>query len=666
MSTVQRGPAIAWLAWGCWGLTVAAILAAFAFSLLDHTERTSVAGIVLGLGAVSGLGALVVTRRPEIRTGWLLLAMGLASSIGGMGWMFARYAADNGGPDWLIRFVIGASEPLWGLYFAVLLLLLISAPNGTLLSPRWRLAVSLVVVMLVVWTAAGVIGAFTVDDIGASISGSGLLDGDADYPAIVEVLNVASAVLLLIAATAAAAALFLRFRCSSGDERQQIKWVVAGCSVALAVQFGDLTEVHAEPWAFLQDLIAMISLLGLTAGFGFALFRYRLWDIDLVIRRSLVYGTLWLMIAAVYFGVALVFGLAASQRGPVWLAIGLTLLATLAFQPTRRGLEVAADRWVFGRRVQPLKAVHSFGELLGNAESPGDIANQLARSAISAVPLAWVKVEVAGSSGIEIGRFREDPIMHIPLVQGSEHHGEFLCLPLPGSSIKDDERATLSALCAQAGTAISHALLASRIVRAQEVERRRIERNIHDGAQQELVALVAKLGLARRQNGQLDHAQLLTDLQAEVRGILANLRELAQGVHPSVLADGGLAPAIEDRCSRSPIPVKLRIAPGVHRRFEEDVEGAAYFVVAEGLTNLLRYSGAKSASVTLGLDRGSLTVGVSDDGAGFEPGRLPRGGGLQGLSDRLQAIGGSLDVKSVPGQGTNLHATLPMRAAALE
>jgi signal transduction histidine kinase len=667
MSTTQRGPAIAWLAWGCWGLTLAAILAAFAFSLLDHTERTAVAGIVVGLGAISGLGALVVTRRPEIRTGWLLLAMGLAGSIGGVGWMFARYAADNGAPDWLIRSVIGASEPLWGVYFAVLLLLLISAPDGTLLSPRWRLAIYFVAAMLVVWTTAGLIGAFTVDDIAASISGSGLLeDGNADYPATVDGLNVASTLLLAISAAAAAGALFLRYRRSSGEQRQQIKWVVAGCSVALAVQFGDLTEVHAEPWAFLQDLIAMISLFALTAGFGFALFRYRLWDIDLVIRRSLVYGTLWSAIAGLYIASALALGLAVSERVPIWLAIGLAVLATLLFQPARRGLEQLADRWVFGPRQRPLKIVHDFGAQLGSAEHPGEIANQLARSSISAMPLAWVKVVTAGSAGIEIGHRREAPPLRIALLHAGERLGEFQCQALPGSSLNDEERSTLAALCAQTGTAISHALLASRIVKAQEVERRRIERNIHDGAQQELVALVARMGLARRQNGQLDHAQLLSDLQDDVRAILANLRELAQGVHPSVLADGGLAAAVEDRCSRSPLPITLQIAPELRRRFGEDIEGAAYFVVAEGLTNLLRYSGARSASVNLGLEGDCLTVGVWDDGAGFDPDSAPRGGGLRGLSDRLQAIGGSLHVKSIPGHGTELRASLPFRTAVLE
>jgi signal transduction histidine kinase len=204
-----------------------------------------------------------------------------------------------------------------------------------------------------------------------------------------------------------------------------------------------------------------------------------------------------------------------------------------------------------------------------------------------------------------------------------------------------------------------------RIVRAQETERRRIERNIHDGAQQELVALVAKLGLARRQNGNLDHGEFLTELQNEVRTILGNLRELAQGVHPSVLADGGLAAALEDRCSRLPIPVSLQIDPDLRgRRFDDDIEAAAYFMVAEGLTNLLRHSGARSASVLLDQHGGAITATVTDDGSGFEPEGASTGGGLQGLADRIQAIGGSLSIESSPGAGTKLSASLPIRTAA--
>jgi signal transduction histidine kinase len=391
--------------------------------------------------------------------------------------------------------------------------------------------------------------------------------------------------------------------------------------------------------------------------------QYRLWDIDVVIQRSLVYGTLWLAIAGAYFGLALALGLAASSQMPVWSAVGLTVLATLLFQPARHWLEAAADRWVFRRRQEPLKVVYGFGETLGGVDQANDIAGQLARVAATAAPLAWVRVEALGSAISEGGQRRAGPVVEIALVSGRQRFGALFCQPLAGSQLTEEERATLATLASQAALAISRAQLASRIVRAQELERRRIERNIHDGAQQELVALVARLGLARSQNGATDHSRLLSELQEEIRTILGNLRDLAQGVHPSVLTDGGLVVAVEDRCSRLTIPIKLDISPALRAaRFGEDIEAAAYFVVAEGLTNLMRHSDAASASVSLQLEGPCLTVAVADDGSGFETGILRSGGGLQGLSDRLQALGGELLVESAPGKGSRIRASLPLQA----
>jgi signal transduction histidine kinase len=540
-----------------------------------------------------------------------------------------------------------------------------TAPDGTLLSPRWRLAVLAVGAFVAAWSLQAFVNAILIDDPKAYLGDTGTLgsEGMSDAP-VVEALGIVTVLLMAGLAVASAVALFLRYRRSHGEQRQQVKWVISGCAVAFALQFADLWEAQREPWGLLQDFIPMASFLALAAGFGFALFRYRLWDIDVVIQRSLIYGTLWLVIAGLYFGVALALGLAASSRVPVWSAVGLTVLASFLFQPARHRLERLADRWVFGRRQEPLKVVYGFGETLGSADQPDDIAGQLARAAAAAAPLTWIKVEVDGSPAVEIGHRRGDPPVEIGLAYAGEPLGRVLCQPTLGSKLTDEELSTLAALAAQAALAISRAQLASRIVRAQETERRRIERNIHDGAQQELVALVAKLGLARSRNGDLDHAGFLAELQGEVRTILGNLRELAQGVHPSVLTDGGLAVAIEDRCSHLAIPVSLDIGPGLRtRRFAEDIEAAAYFVVVEGLTNLLRHSGASSARVSLHIDGGRLVVSVADDGAGFERNAARRGGGLQGLADRFQALGGELNVATAPGHGTTLTASLPIRVA---
>lgn len=646
------------LAWGLFAacLVLYALTIVFAAGYrFPPWDAPFIAGFVI----TPAVGAMVASRQRRNPVGWLLLATGLGLGVAGFGGQYAAlseaeslplgpYAGWLGQADFFIILVCGAV--LVPLYF----------PNGRLLTPRWRIAVVLAAAALLVGTV-----------------GSGLRPGKLDLDNVqsenpfgvsgTQWVYDLGFMLLLGAVLVAGLSLILRFIRSRGEERQQLKWI-AFVGVLLVLTFAGMglaEDVVGQP-VFAVDL-AFYTLLffGLPAAIGIAILRYRLWDIDLVIQRSLVYGTLWLAIAGVYVGAALALGLAASSRVPVWLAVTLTVLATLLFQPARRWLEAVADRWVFGRRMQPVKVMHDFGERLGGSADPSDIADQLARAAATAASLAWVQVTTEGSPGVELGRRGGEPPVQVPLVYGDERLGELACQPVAGSRLTDEDRSTLAALAAQAAVAISRARLASRIVRAQEAERRRIERNIHDGAQQELVALVAKLGLARRQNGRLDHGRLLRELQDEVSSILGNLRELAQGVHPSVLTDGGLAIAVEDRCSRLPIPIVLEISTALRaKRLDEDVEAAAYYVVAESLTNVVRHSGAASASVSLDVDLDGLAIAVADDGIGFGPDSARRGSGLQGLADRLQVIGGSLSVSSMPGKGTEIRATLPIRAAA--
>lgn len=235
------------------------------------------------------------------------------------------------------------------------------------------------------------------------------------------------------------------------------------------------------------------------------------------------------------------------------------------------------------------------------------------------------------------------------------------CLAHQGRRLSEGDLELLEALASQAGLALAYIRLASRIVHAQETERRRIERDIHDGAQQELATLVAQLGLARAQtNGDASTQRILAEVQQEVHRILGNLRELAQGIHPSVLRDGGIAAVVRDRCSRLPIRVGLEIDPQLQtRRFTDDIEGAAYFFLSEALANVLKHSRADEVEVRLRIDAGGLRLEVSDSGVGFDPDQGV-GTGLGGLSDRMQALGGTLNVASRPDGGVILAAALPI------
>jgi signal transduction histidine kinase len=195
-----------------------------------------------------------------------------------------------------------------------------------------------------------------------------------------------------------------------------------------------------------------------------------------------------------------------------------------------------------------------------------------------------------------------------------------------------------------------------RIVEATDAARRRIERDLHDGAQQQLVALALELRLLRgRVKEQPELVPLVDSLSERLASALAELRELARGIHPTILTDQGLAPAIEALANRVPLPIETDVT--VEGRLTEPVEAAAYFVVAEALTNVVKYAQASVVDVTIRRENGAVLVDVVDDGVGGVD--MGAGSGLRGLQDRLAAVDGELDIESPPGGGTRLHARIP-------
>ena len=201
-----------------------------------------------------------------------------------------------------------------------------------------------------------------------------------------------------------------------------------------------------------------------------------------------------------------------------------------------------------------------------------------------------------------------------------------------------------------------------RLVAAQDDERRRLERNLHDGAQQQLVALAVRLRLAEQvfDRDPAEGKQMLDQLQGEVNDALQNLRDLARGIFPPLLSDRGLAAALMARVEKSTVPVELQ-ATGIGR-YPQEVEAAAYFCCLEALQNVAKYANASHVSVRLEAGDGQLRFEVLDDGKGFEPATTARGAGLQNMADRVEALGGSLDLRSQPGRGTRVRGRIPAQA----
>jgi signal transduction histidine kinase len=195
----------------------------------------------------------------------------------------------------------------------------------------------------------------------------------------------------------------------------------------------------------------------------------------------------------------------------------------------------------------------------------------------------------------------------------------------------------------------------ARIVEAGDTERRRLERNLHDGAQQRLVSLSLSLGIMERQLESPDQAAAVAGLRSELTDALNELRELARGLHPAILSDHGLAPALEGLAARASVPVELDV--DIDGRLPPPIEAATYYVISEALTNIQKYAQATSARVALALDDDEVMLEVTDDGVGGAD--ATQGSGLQGLADRIEALAGSLSIDSPKGGGTSLRAKIP-------
>ncbi|MEU1374158.1 GAF domain-containing sensor histidine kinase [Streptomyces triculaminicus] len=425
----------------------------------------------------------------------------------------------------------------------------------------------------------------------------------------------------------------------------------------------------------------------------YAAFRYRLLGVDIVIRRSVVYGTLWLIISGWYLGMAMTLGLTAGQYFPIGLSVLVAVTATALFQPLRARLNQLAERRVFGERLSGFELLVQLGSSLEHAYDLSRLAPRLAAGLQGGLGLSWARVRLGGGGDMPVhlgtagrrpaGGTHGKPAGGIPLRYGDDVLGLIEYGPRTDGRFTPEDHDVVETLARQAALAVHNVRLAAelstrvnevqrqageldasraRIVQAQDSERRRIERRLHDGIQQDLVALVAKLRLARNRLGRGgDIDAVLTEVQDDAYRVIDELREVAHGIHPPVLTDQGLVAAVTSRARRMPIPVTVRIEKSLDRvRFALDIEESAFYLVSEALTNVLKHAEATHVTIRITRAGGWLVVEVSDDGVGFPTGTT-RGLGLTGMRDRIEAVGGDLWITSRSGGGTTIRTRLAER-----
>jgi signal transduction histidine kinase len=616
-------------------------------------------------------GAFLMLRRPGHPIGELLLLAGITFPVGlsifeGLAGIASR---ESGARDWIwLSIWAGQTSSLLGLVLVVTLLALL--PDGRFRYARERRFLRIAWIVVVLPTLVMVSNEFMVTP-GLAFSG---VTGIAS-PLFVEALESLGPMLVSLNAIGyaiflgATALLFMRYRAAPNRERKQIRWVLFAGVVAIVVGvipwiLGELGVIPPmEDGSTLRAFLNVLLFVLFPASVVVAVMEPPWLDVDIVIRRSIVYGALSLVILLVYVAVAASLGVAVGARLGLTLelAVVLTVIIAILFQPARRRLQTVADRWVFGARPTKYEAVTEFGVTIERAGEPTELLPRLVETIRRVVRVTWVTVVLDDGTRAATGSVTGKPALRVPIGAGDEQIGEIACGPKTEGALDADETQLVRTLAGQLGLALMNARLAGRIVNAAESERRRIERNIHDGAQQELVALVARLGMARSAAAQGGLTpDVVDDLRVAAQQILSDLRELAQGIHPSVLSDGGLLEAVEDRCARLPLEVSLESSEGLRaRRFDDDIEGAAYFFVTESLANVLKHANATRAAVSLAYDDDRLLLGVADDGRGFDPDAASPNG-LAGLRDRIRALGGTITIASQPGNGTRISASLPV------
>ncbi|MGH2725008.1 MAG: histidine kinase [Actinomycetota bacterium] len=688
--------AAARLAWSLWGVAVFGGAVAVALLVwnraLDAPGSFGPPGFVAAFAFIFGsVGALVASRRPENPIGWILLGVGVLSAIQEIGQQYAvrGLLVDPGslpGADW------GAwsGEWIWiPITGSLLIFLLLLFPSGRLPSPRWRWVALLGFAGMAVATAGGAL--------------QPRLEGFGQIPTPLPVATGAAEGILsagmtayLAAAVSSVVSLVVRYRRSRGEERAQMKWIATAgvfAVVAMGVTFpANLLRIYADATA----VLVLLGVGALPVAAGIAILKYRLYDIDVVINRAVVYGLLAAFVTALYIGIVVGIGAALGRRGGLLLPGVAAAVVALVFHPARLRAQRFANRLVYGKRATPYEVLSEFSDRLAGAYSVEDVLPRMARIAGEGTGAAraavWLHV------GRELRRSISWPDGDPTAVQATgevlpelpdadralpvRHQGELLgalTVAKPrGETLSPSEEKLLSDLAAQAGLVLRNVRLTEelranldelrasrqRIVAAQDTERRRLERNIHDGAQQQLVALAVKLRLIETL-GPKDPAragEMARQAKAEAQDALENLRDLARGIYPPALADRGLTAALEAQARKVPLPVAIE-ADGVGR-YPQEVEAAAYFCVLEALQNVSKYAGASRAVVRLAERGGRLAFEVEDDGGGFDPAVTPRGAGLQNMVDRLEALGGSLEVRSAPGAGTTVMASVPVQPEA--
>ncbi|HEY1329947.1 MAG TPA: ATP-binding protein [Actinomycetota bacterium] len=628
------------------------------------------------------VGALICVRKPSETIGWLLLWIGFAMSamiLLGEYAMYSVYGRSSSLP--LTGAAAWVSSVLQASAIFAILVVLVVYPTGRLLSPRWRWLSWAVVIAGM--TAFGVT-AFSWPTFDSNLDTIRNPLGLAHPPTVLVLLAAVGNAVTFLALGGAVVQLILRLVRSRGDEREQLKWFVYVAIVG-PIALWVVPSLVPHDWEqWVGNVVWTLVPIALIASIAVAILRYRLYDIDVVIRKTLVFGVLAAFVTAVYAIVVAGFGAVAGRAGPA-LSFAAAVLVAVAFQPVRDRARRLADRLVYGRRATPYEVLTEFSAQVSDAVSTDDVLPRLARVVAQGMGVrrarVWLRVAgayVPAASWPQENGDRPEIVPasgdELPALPATESFAVANAGTVLGAIAVDADpadpltpaRSKLARdVAAQAGLILRNVQLVEdlrasrqRIVSAQDEERRRIQRSLQAGAERHLAGLDELLG--RAEATAADEAPpavpAVRDLRTGVDRAVANLRALAGGVYPPLLEAEGVVAALGEQAGASVVPTTIDAQD--LGRFPLEVEAAVYFCALEAMQNAAKYADASRVVVRLRSSDGELAFEVTDDGRGFDPATHGYGTGLQGIADRLATIGGRLHVRSRPGAGTTVAGSV--------
>jgi signal transduction histidine kinase len=681
------------LAWSMWGLSMALTVLSLLLLALNlsypniHIFDFWVDNTVIAMGC-SAVGVIITSRCPANTIGWIFCVIGLAGAVRHFGAQYAVYAL-LAAPGWLPagEAVAWITSWAWVLHMGLYVFLALLFPNGRLPTRHWR---------WVAWLSAVVVatGSVLVAFSPGPLRGLGPIYN----PLGIEGMKSAEIVFqtfLVLLGLFAATSLFLRLRYTAGVERQQLKWftyatAILACGAIVRYTIASPTGVSWLWWG--GNTLFIAGLGGIPIATGLAILRYRLYDIDVIINRTLVYGALSVSVVGIY--VLVVGGLGALLQASGNFAISLlaTGLVAVLFQPLRSRLQRGVNHLMYGERDEPYRVLSRLGQCLEATLAPEAALETMVETIARALKLPYAAIALKQDDGYVTMAEYQTPVgepVALPLVHRTEPVGRLMVAPrTPGEPFTASDRRLLDDLARQAGVAVQAVRLTldlqrsrERLVATREEERRRLRRDLHDGLAATLAGLNFGLDAARNllTREPEDASALLAQLKSQTQEATSDVRRLVYGLRPPALDDLGLVPAIRQQATRhgllaDSLPQEAGAetsreaglvfsieAPQHLPSLPAAVEVACYRIAQEGMTNVARHAKAHACRVRLCVDEAEDALGLEivDDGVGLPEDRHA-GVGMSSMRERAAELGGTCAVSPAPAVGTRVLARLPL------